>query len=419
MAKYMTKEELAQYQFNKLWAHLKHAYDNSPFYRRKYDEAGIKPEDIKSIDDFYQKVPFITKEEMIENQGKNPPFGDMLAVDRKKVNRYFFAPGPITIAFMKEDWDEVTESSAVAFRKIAGLGEEDVIDNTTAYEWVIAGLLIDEAAKKTGAAVIPGGTGMTDMHVNMARLMRTTALIGFPTFSLRIGERAKEMGIDPRKDLSIRVIAFVGEVFSEEDRKKLSEIFGAQLCEIYGTADLALVALECPYRGGMHLFDDCIFEIIDPETDKHVLPGERGEIVATELIRKAMPVIRYRTHDLTEGLNLEPCPCGNPAPRLKRILGRVGDIPKVKGLFISPREITGVLTRYPELGRFQMIIERPVRADELTIRVEYKKPVAIKDMKARLVSEFKEAIRIVTEVDLVPEGTIPEGAKLVDDRRIV
>jgi len=419
MVTWKTKEELARYQFNRLSSQLKYAYDKSPFYRRKFDEAGLRTEEIKTFEDYYQKVPFTTKEEIIENQGRNPPFGDTLAVDRRELSRLYSAPGPITVPFTKEDYDEVAESNAKMINKIAGIGKGDIVDMTPTYHWMIAGTFLDEILRKTGAAVIPGGTGMTDMHVNMAKRLKLTILFGWPTFLLHIGERAKEMGIDPRRDLSIRLIIFTGEIFSEEDRSKLSEIFGAQLCELYGTGDVGITALECSHREGMHIFDDFILEIIDPGTGAQVPSGEGGEVVVSEFIRKAMPYIRYKTGDLTEGLNLEPCPCGNPAPRLKKILGRVGDIPRVKGLFVSPAEIKGVLAKYPELGRFQMIVERPVRADELTIKVEYKQPVAIEDMKERLVSEFKEAIRIMTKVDLVPEGTIPEGAKLAEDRRKV
>ena len=419
MVTWKTKEELARYQFNRLSSQLKYAYDKSPFYRRKFDEAGVRTEEIKTFEDYYQKVPFTTKEEIIENQGRNPPFGDTLAVDRRELSRLYSAPGPITVPFTKEDYDEVAESNAKMINKIAGIGKGDIVDMTPTYHWMIAGTFLDEILRKTGAAVIPGGTGMTDMHVNMAKRLKLTILFGWPTFLLHIGERAKEMGIDPRRDLSIRLIIFTGEIFSEEDRSKLSEIFGAQLCELYGTGDVGITALECSHREGMHIFDDFILEIIDPGTGAQVPSGEGGEVVVSEFIRKAMPYIRYKTGDLTEGLNLEPCPCGNPAPRLKKILGRVGDIPRVKGLFVSPAEIKGVLAKYPELGRFQMIVERPARADELTIKVEYKQPVAIEDMKERLVSEFKEAIRIMTKVDLVPEGTIPEGAKLAEDRRKV
>jgi len=418
MATYQTKEELAQYQLNKVLLHLKYSYDKSPFYRRKFDEVGIKPEDIKTLEDYYQKVPFITKEEIIEAQGKNPPFGDMLAVDRKELSRLYWSPGPITSPFIKEDYDETAESIGKAYNKILGIGKGDIVDYTGTYNWVV-GTLLDEAFRKTGAAVIPGGAGMTDTHLDVAKRLKTTVIFGFPTFLLRMEERAEEMGIDLKKDLFIRTIISGGEVLSLEGKNKLREAFGAQLSEIYGVADFPTAAIECPYGGGMHVLDDCVFEIIDPETSAHVPPKEGGEIVVTELVRKAHPIIRYRTEDLTEGLNLEPCPCGNPALRLKRILGRRGDIPRVKGLFISPKEITQVLAKYPELGQFQMIVERPTIADELTIRIEYKKPIAIEDMKGRLVSEFKEAIRIMTKVDFVPEGAIPEGAKLVEDRRKV
>jgi phenylacetate-CoA ligase len=169
----------------------------------------------------------------------------------------------------------------------------------------------------------------------------------------------------------------------------------------------------------MHLSDDHVVELIDPATGKHMEEGSSGELVISDVWRQAMPILRYRTGDLAEGLNLEPCPCGRTAPRLKRIIGRVSDIPRIKGMFVVPRNIQQVLDRYPALGRFQIIIDRPARQDELTLKITHTQPVDAEALSRHLVAEVREAIRLTAAIELVePEG-IPEGAPLIVDRRNV
>ena len=414
----MPQERLKEHHLDRAKKQLKYAYKNSPYYKKSFNEAGVKPEDIKSFEDYQKGIPFISKPKIMEIQAQNPPLGDLLAADPEDLSQLFYAPGPIIYPFTQEDWVCVVEGAARALFTM-GARKDDIVDCTVNYNWVIAGKLLDDAMKMAGTAVIPGGVGMTRTHIEVMKLTNCTILFGFPTFCQQLAETAMEMGLDPNKDLSVRLVQVFGEVRTEAGKKALGEAFGAKVRELYGTADLGIVAAECPEGGGMHLDPDVLVEILDPQTGQPVTWGESGEICGCDFSRKAMPIIRYRTGDITEGLNLEPCSCGRTTPRLKRILGRVGDIPRIKGMFISPRQIDNVLDNYPELGKYQIIVERPKLRDELTIKIEYKEPLNLEGIKERLVNDLKVAIRVTPQLELVKKGTILEDAPLVDDRRKV
>jgi phenylacetate-CoA ligase len=180
---------------------------------------------------------------------------------------------------------------------------------------------------------------------------------------------------------------------------------------------VGIIASECEFGGGMHLSDDHVVEVIDPATGTHVHESASGELVVSDVWRQAMPIIRYRTGDLTEGLNLDPCPCGRTAPRLKRIIGRVSDIPRIKGMFVVPRHVQNVLDRYPALGRFQLIVDRPAHQDELTVKIVLKQSIDQTALGRRLSAEIRDAIRLTAIVEFVDPQNLPEGAPLFDDRR--
>lgn len=414
----MPEERLRDHQLERLKKQLHYAYMNSPYYKRSFDEAGVRIKDIQSFEDYRSSIPFISKPKIIEIQAQNPPFGDLLAVDPKKLNQLFYAPGPIIYPFTPEEWSSIVESSARGLYTM-GVRKDDIADCTVNYNWVIAGKLLDDAMKKVGCAVLPGGVGMTKTHIELIQLTNCSVIFGFPTFCQQLAETAKEMGLDPDKDLSIKLVQVFGEVRTDSGKKALGETFGAMVRELYGTADLGIVATECPEGGGMHLDPDVFVEILDPNTGKPIPWGESGEICGCDFSRKAIPIIRYRTGDITEGLNLEPCPCGRTTPRLKKILGRVGDIPRIKGMFISPRQIDNILENYPELGKYQIIVDRPGIRDELTIKIEHKEAIPLEEIKGRLIDDLRVAIRVTPEIELVEKGAIPDSEPLVDDRRKV
>jgi phenylacetate-CoA ligase len=416
----LPREQQREHQWRLLLRQLRYAYDRSPYYRRQCDAAGANPHRFRSVTDYFERIPFLKKEDIIVEQAKQPPHGDFLAVHPDEIVRLYVSPGPIVWSFTAEDLRRFGEAFAKAVY-LCGVRASDVVDVTPNYAWVPAGTLMDEGYRLLGAAVLPGSVGMSDFHVEVMKLAKVTVIHAFTTFLAQLGEVVKQKGYEPRRDLAVRLGIIGGEIRSEAARQALGEPFGGiAIREQYGTAEVGIIASECEYGGGMHLSDDHLVEVIDPHTGRQVEEGASGELVVSDVWRQAMPIIRYRTGDLTAGLNLEPCPCGRTAPRMQRIIGRVSDIPRIKGMFVVPRDIQSVLDRYPELGRFQIVVERPERQDELTIRIALQHPVSDQEaLNRRLAADIRAAIRLTATIQLVEASQLPEGAPLVEDRRAV
>lgn len=412
----MPREKMRELQGQRAIAIFNYAYENSPFYRRKFDAAGIKPGDIKTLEDFVEKVPFTYKSERIENQAEKPPFGDILAVPREKIVRIFLSPGPIYEPHTQEDIEWLADHMAKRIY-MAGVRKGDIVQVTYSYHLMPAGLNYDYMLQKMGITTIPGGTGNTEIQVELMKKLGVIVYVGTPSFLAKMGEVAINAGLDPKKDLSLRLGCFGAEPLAPV-RKRLEDTFGIECRDMYGVAEVGTIAGECPAGGGMHIDEDLFFlEIIDPKIGKQLSPGEEGEIVVTNLKEKTMPIIRYRIGDASI-VNLEPCPCGRTAAKLTKIMGRVDALTKVRGVFIHPRQAEAVVKRHPELGSFQIIIDRPKTMDEMVIKVEYIMLIDKEAMKEQLSREFREALRIKTDVELVEKGTIPSGARPLVDKRV-
>ncbi len=415
----LPRAQQREHQWQLLLRQLRYAYDRSPYYRRSFDAAGANPHLLRSVADYFERIPFLKKEDIIADQAKAPPHGSFLAVHPDELVRLYVSPGPIVWSFTAEGYQRY----CTAFAKgvyLCGARRSDVVDVTPNYAWVPAGTFMDDGYRILGAAVLPGSVGMSDFHVEVMKLAKVTVIHAFTTFLAQLGEVVKQKGYDPRKDLAVRLGIIGGEIRSEAARQALGEPFGGiQIREQYGTAEVGIIANECEFGGGMHLSDDHVVEVIEPATGVQVDEGASGELVVSDIWRQAMPIIRYRTGDLTEGLNLDPCPCGRTTPRMKRIIGRVSDIPRIKGMFVVPRDVQNVLDRYAELGRFQLIVDRPARQDELTIKIVLTQPVERQALHRRLTTEIRDAIRLSAVVEFVDSQELPEGAPLIEDRRAV
>jgi phenylacetate-CoA ligase len=412
----MRPANLQSRQIENLKSYIKFSYDNSAYYRRIMGNSKMKPTDLQRMEDYYEAFPFLDKKSLIEEQLKQPPFGDFLTVDPAELARLYVAPGPVYLPYTDEDYRRVTNLFASAFYT-NGARQADIVDVAMIYHWAIAGTVVDDAFREIGAAVIPAGPGQSKMHVETLKNTKATVLYAFTSFVGRIEEVAREMGLNPKEDFSLRLAIIVGEVRSEETKQLLGRNLNVDVREVYGTTELGLIAAECEACAGMHLHPDTIFETIDPATGKHLPFGEAGEIVATSFATRALPVIRYRTGDLVGPLDMEPCPCGRTTPKMSRILGRSSDIAKVKGIFIVPRQVENVVSKFPELGRFQIIVDHPKTVDTLSIMVEYKEKIDRKNLAQLLAKDVKEAIKLTAEIQLVNQGTIPEDAGILDDRR--
>ncbi len=416
-AETLPRDKLLKLQEEKLKKAIKHAYENSRLYHKKFDDAGIKPDDIKTLDDFYKKVPFTSKPELVRSQRENPPYGGIIAAPIDKLKILFISPGPIFEPYTDMDIQVVGRSAAKILTR-AGVKPDDILQVTATYHLMPAGFAFHFGAREIGCMIIPAGPGESRLQVDFMKKVGTTVIGGFPSFLAKLGQEAIKKGIDPKKDLNLRVALCGGEPLPPSLRKNIEETFGIEVFEGYGVAELGLVSSECENHNGLHLNEEYFLcEIIDPNTLERVEPGEEGEIVVTPLERDALPLIRHRTGDgsvMTE----ETCECGRTEARLLKILGRIDMITKVKGVFIHPRQADEVIRQYPELGKFQIIVERPGIIDEMTIKVECNDPSRFNEFKKILEEGFKQDLRIKTNVEIVNPGEIPPDAKRLEDRRI-
>lgn len=402
----LSKEERRQYLEERLRHIIKFAYENAPAVRKKMDQAGVKPEEIQTIKDL-EKIPITRKEDIIALQKENPPFGGLCTKPIEELDVVFMSPGPIF-----EPMPHTPEG--VAAYKIAGLGKGDIVIVTAAYQLVPAGMMIHEGLRQLGATVVPTGPGNTELQILTMKQLGVTAYAGFPRFLLSIIQRAEAMGYDFRKDFKLRKAFVGGEMFPPSMRKRLEE-YGIESWEFYGTADLGMVAYECPARTGLHINPGMIIEIVEPATGRQLGPGEVGEVVATTF-HEVYPLIRYGTGDASFYTD-EPCPCGRTSPRLVDILGRVGDAPRVRGLFLVPKEVAEVVSAFPQITAFQAFVRMVGLRDEITLKVEG--DIEDIDKLAPAIKErFKAICRLdLDKVELVPKGTIPPFAKIIVDER--
>jgi len=412
----MDREERGRFQGEKAIQMFRFAYENSPYYKKKFQDIGLEPGDIKTMDDFFSKVPYTCKQDLIDSQENTPPYGDFFTASPHQIVKVYVSPGPIIEPHTADDIEALTEHTAMGFYT-NGLRKGDVMQITQNYHLVPAGGISEDGGRRVGATIIPTGTGNTEIQVDLMKKLKTTVFRGTPSFLVRISEVIIEKGLDPRKDFSLRLGIFGAEPLAPV-RKRLSDTFGIECRENYGIGEIGIISRECPAGGGLHIDEDLfLFEIIDPKTGNRLQPGEEGEIVLTNLKRKSIPQIRYRTGDATI-VNLEKCECGRTEAKIVRILGRVDSMTKVRGIFIHPKLVEKVVSRHPELGRYQIVVERPGALDEITVKLECLKPVnELAGMKDTLAREMKESLRIDSDLELMEKGSMPDSAKVLLDKR--
>ncbi len=396
--------------------YLRYASQNSTFYRNAFEQAGFRPEEIVDLSDFKKRVPFLTHRDLIKNQRANPAYGGFLAVNLKDIVRIYSAPGPLMIPFALSDMEEFINTTAQGLH-ICGARGGDICDVTSAYQWQLAGTMIDDGFRRIGCAVLPGGAGMARTHITVMQHLGATVFYAFPSFAMKLVQTARDKGIDPGRDMKVRLIVLATGAYSDTQRMTLEDFFKADVRSMYGGAETGFVASECSEGRGVHCFSKCIVEVVDPDTGAQMPEGTPGEIVLTDLSRRAMPMIRYRTGDLTEGLESDICACGRTSPRLKRLIGRTGDIPRVKGTLVLHEGIAEVLAKDGSHGRFQIVVDRVGFADRLTVRIESKRSRTSKVAKRSLFEDIRAAVFFKPEIEFIPQGTIEEGAPILVDKR--
>jgi len=396
----------------KLRGIIQYAYKHSVAVRSKLDSVRLKPKDIQTIKDL-EKIPVTKKTELMELQRKNPPFGGFEGVPIHELRWIFISPGPIHEPGEVE-YDELGWAQGMY---AGGFRPGDIAVNTFSYHMVpFALLMVDNSLHRIGCVSIPTGIGNTEQQVNIIRNLKANAYCGTPSFLLNIAEKAEEMGLDLKRDLSLRVGFVAAEMLPESLRSKLEEKFGMIIRQAYGTADVRCLGYECLEKNGMHVPDDKIVEIVDPETGKQLGPGKMGEIVATTF-NKTYPLIRFGTGDLSI-LTETPCPCGRTSPRLLKILGRVDQATKVRGLFVLPGQVDEVASKHPQIARYQAVLTRKEHKDEMTFRAELKEDVPQPEtLKEEIEKSIRDVMKVRGDVEFVAKGTIPEGAKKIEDQR--
>ncbi|NNU83458.1 phenylacetate--CoA ligase [Geobacillus sp. BMUD] len=343
------RRELEALQLERLRVTAERVYARVPFYRQRFDECGVKPEDIRTLEDV-RKLPFTTKRDLRDHY----PFG-LLAVDLSQCVRVHASSGtsgkPTVVAYTKQDiehWADIVARAIV----IAGGKPGDVIHNAYGYGLFTGGLGLHYGSERLGAVTVPVSGGNTDRQVMIIEDFQPTVICATPSYVLNIAERMKELGKDPRQT-SLKYGIFGAEPWSEEMRRTLEETFDMKACDIYGLSEVIGpgVAMEChEAQNGLHIAEDhFLVEVIDPKTLEPVAEGEEGELVFTSLTKEAFPVIRYRTGDIAS-VTRERCACGRTTARMSRVKGRVDDMIIIRGVNVFPSEIEHHLLRVSELA---------------------------------------------------------------------
>ncbi|OGP89398.1 MAG: hypothetical protein A2156_04135 [Deltaproteobacteria bacterium RBG_16_48_10] len=390
---------------------VSHAYRHAPAFKAKLDRAGVKPSEVKTIKDL-DKIPVTAQSEMVSLQKENPPFGGFLTIPIEKLERIFVSPGPLYEPIRIGDFAKAAAEALSVF----GIRKGDRVLNTFSYHMVPAGLWVDQALQLLGATVIPAGVGLTDLQVKIMKDLKVTGYVGTPSFLMTLIKRAEEMGLQFRKDFSLRCALCSAEILPPSMRKTFEDDYGIKVADTYASAILGILGYECLEKSGFHFPEEIIIEIVDPPTGKSLGPGEIGEVVVT-LFDKTYPLIRFGTGDLSSFTD-EPCPCGRKSYRLTRIMGRVGEAVKVRGMFIHSRQIEEVIRKFPEVSRFQVHVSRSGHRDEWAINLELKEEVDRQKLLECLQMSIQESCRVKPDkIEFVSQGTIAEGAKKIVDQR--
>ena len=423
---YIEREELERLQFLRLRKILERVYENSPFYRKMFRERGLKPSKFKSLKDISQ-IPFTTRQDLRDNF----PYG-LLAVPLEKVIRLHTSTGttgkPKAILFTQKDIDQAAELIARSMR-MTGAESKDVFQNMMSYGLFTGGLIFHYGAEKLGLLVIPAGAGNTERQIQLMHDFKTTVVHITPSYALYLADVIENMGMNPKGDLNLRIAYLGAEPYSEETRIKIENIFGIDVYNSYGLSEMngPGVGFECKKKEGMHIWEDnFIVEIIDPSTGEVLEDGEEGELVLTSINREAMPILRYRTGDLTF-IYPEKCRCGRTHRRISRLKGRVDDMLIVRGVNVFPSEIERILMSLPGMGRnYQIILERDRGLDKLKVKVEVERKLFngslehLRELEKKVREKLRAELMLTPEVELVEPGSLPRTtgkAKRVIDRR--
>lgn len=364
--------EIEKIQLTRLKETVNRVYEKVPAYREKMDKANVKPEDIKSLKDL-SKLPFVTKQDMRDNY----PFG-LFAVPKTELVRIHASSGttgkPTVVGYTKNDMDMWTECvSRIAC--MGGANKDDVAQICFGYGMFTGALGLHYGLENIGATIVPSSSGNSEKQIMYMQDFESTIIVATPSYALRLAEVANEIGVDPKKDLKVKIALLGSELLTDAMRDEMHKYWGDDVLVTsnYGMSELLGpgVSGECEYLDGMHINEDFFIpEIINPETGEVLPAGEKGELVITCIKKEGIPLIRYRTKDITR-LIYEPCKCGRTFCRMENLSGRSDDMLKIRGVNVFPSQIEEVILSVNELGpHYEIIVEREGYSDKLTVRVE-------------------------------------------------
>ena len=422
------REEIEKLQLARLKDTVARAYQKVPFYRETFDKLGIKPEDIKSLADL-KKLPFTTKDDL----RRYYPYG-VFAVPMRQIVRVHSSSGttgiPTVVGYTKRDLDTWTDLVARVITE-AGVTADDIVQISFGYGMFTGGFGLHYGMERVGATVLPLSSGNTMRQLRTMRDFGVTALVSTPSYALHMAEVAEENGIDPKRDLKVRVGLFGGEGSSDWLREEIKKRWGMRPTDNYGLSEIMGpgVAGECEAACGMHIAEDHIIaEVIDPETGEQLPYGEEGELVLTAINKEALPVLRYRTKDLTT-LDPAPCSCGRTTMRMARVLGRTDDMMVIRGVNVFPSQIEAALAEIPVVEPFyQLIVETKNYLDHLTVQVEVPERYftgsfsELEALQCKIADKIHTILGLSVKVMLVEPKTLPRTAgkakRVIDNRQV-
>ncbi len=423
----MSSSEMRKLQSERLKELVNKVYQNVEFYRKKMDEKGVRPSDIRSIDDI-SKLPFTNKTDLRDNY----PFG-LFAAPMKEIVRIHASSGttgkPTTVGYTKKDienWQEVLARCLT----MSGVTPEDIVQVSFGYGLFTGGLGIHYGAENVGCTVVPISAGNTRRQLQLMSDFGSTVLACTPSYALHLADALSEFGYS-LSDMKLKTGVFGAEPFSENMRLELEKKWGIKAFDIYGLSEIMGpgVANDCEFHDGLHIHEDHFFpEVVDPKTKEHLPDGQQGELVFTTLTKEGIPLLRYNTHDLTS-LNREKCECGRTLVRMKKITGRSDDMLIIRGVNLFPSQIEQVLLEMGETSAHYMLyVDRENNLDILELKVELdetKMVDTIKDLMSlsrKIEHSLHSALGLSVKVTLVEPKSIPrsegKAVRVIDNRKI-
>jgi phenylacetate-CoA ligase len=393
-------------------ANVRLAARRSRAYGDMFARAGLDAEEMWDLADL-ERLPLLRMSDLVRRQEEDPPFGGLETVSIEQFERIYVNPG-----FIWQPWEAGFQDASWAEAQCAGgIQAGDRVINTFPYNLWLYAHVMDRSARMAGAAVIPTGGGNAFMQVRILRKLAVQAYLGTPSFLMTLASRAAAMGLNPARDLSLRAAVVGAEMLPESLRAKLEQTLDISVRQAYGTVYLGCLGYECREKGGLHVPEGVWVEVVDPQTGRDLAPGQVGEVVATNL-NPAYPMIRLATGDLSLWASGE-CACGRSSPRLQRIVGRLDQAVKVRGTFVHPWQLDEVLGARPEVFKYQAAVSRQQDKDRLAIQIELKEGVDIgEDLRRDLEQQIRDMLNVRGEVELVPQGSIPDfHGKIVDRRK--